>query len=106
MKKFLFSGLATVIMALTSGCSEDSGFMGDKSTGSIRPDVALNSEVLSRASAESRAVLSDISVDDLTLNLVSEDGSESFTYPNVNEFPVDKQFNVGTYTLSASYGNV
>lgn len=104
MKKLLIVGLTAVAASVLAGCGEDSGVMPERGRGTIAPDVALSNEVLTKSSAGVRASLTDITVNDLALKLVSADGSQSYEYPSVSEFPVDRQFNVGSYTLSACYG--
>lgn len=103
MIKPIFSVLA-VSAALTlslAGCSGEE--KGTSSTGSISPFVSLQPEALTstvnRAGSEP-----NIAASDLSLKLVSEDGSINRTFSSVNDFPTDEKFKVGRYTLSAYYG--
>ncbi len=96
-------GLMTALAMLTA-CNDGIDFADG--TGTISPLVDYDPTVISaRAASGTRAAaIGDITVDDLTLTLVSEDGSvnESFL---ASEFPADRGFAVGKYTLSASYGD-
>ena len=97
-------GVLAVSAALTlslAGCSGEE--KGTSSTGRISPFVSLQPEALtstvSRAGSEP-----NIAASDLSLKLVSEDGSINRTFSSVNDFPTDEKFKVGRYTLSAYYG--
>lgn len=103
MIKSIF-GVLAVSAALTlslAGCSGEE--KGTSSTGRISPFVSLQPEALtstvSRAGSEP-----NIAASDLSLKLVSEDGSINRTFSSVNDFPTDEKFKVGRYTLSAYYG--
>lgn len=98
-------GVLAVSAALTlslAGCSGEE--KGTSSTGRISPFVSLQPEALtssvSRAGSEP-----NIAASDLSLKLVSEDGSINRTFSSVNDFPTDEKFKVGRYTLSAYYGS-
>lgn len=98
MKKTQICGMFALTLLL-AGCGEDVMTSG-KGEGKLYPVVSLDSEVLS---ASSRAG-GDITVDDLSLRLVSEDGSFSQTWDKVSDFSTEETFKVGNYTLEAFYG--
>lgn len=106
MKKTIlgFGAIATLLCS----CSDDWG-VNREGCGYISPIVGIDTEtVVSRStdyeSADSRAV--EITADDLSLRLTSADGSNSWEWASVADFPLDKQFAVGEYTLEAFYGDV
>lgn len=106
MKIYKYAGFGAVaaLMFLTA-CNDgvDSGC----GTGTIFPQVSYDSEVVSaHGDSGSRAAeIGDITVGDLTLSLKSDDGLVNESFP-ASEFPSDRQFPVGGYAMTASYGNL
>lgn len=104
MKKIKITGygLGVLLLALSS-CNEGMEFQDG--TGTISPLVSYDPTVITAKSSSSRAAeITDVTVDDLTLTLTSEDGSVNETFTVAN-FPKNREFNVGKYTLTASYGD-
>lgn len=104
MNKTLIKGMlpAVVAFGLTACSAEDSPLGG--STGSIAPEVALDTEVA--ASARSARSDAELTAEDLVLALTSSDGSYSNSWNGVSAFPTDEKFKTGGYTLTASYGTL
>lgn len=104
MNKTLIKGMlpAVVALGLTACSAEDSPLGG--STGSIAPEVALDTEVA--ASARSARSDAELTAEDLVLALTSSDGSYSNSWNGVSAFPTDEKFKTGGYTLTASYGTL
>lgn len=103
MKKTTFIGsLGAVSLLLFSAC--DDSLTLSKGTGTIFPLVDVDPTVVTSRSSRAGAEIGDLTVSDLTLTLQSVDGSvnESFAY---SDFPTDKAYPVGEYTLTASYGS-
>lgn len=102
MNKMLIKSIlpAVVALSLTACTAEDSPLTG--STGSIAPEVNLDTEVV--ASARSARSDGDITAEDLVLTLTSSDGSYSQSWNGVSAFPADEKFKTGGYTMTASYG--
>lgn len=104
MKQKLLLGIGVAAMALTS-CSEDwGGKDNENGAGYIVPRVDVDTKTISSRSEETRAELSSLTVNDLTLTLTKSDGTVSWE-GKYNEFPTDKAFGVGSYTLEARYGD-
>lgn len=118
MKKSTLNGTLLLLGALAAGfvcsCTEEVNPFGDTQTGSIVPTVDLDSRVTastpkaapaSRASSEAMAV----SLDDITLTLKPGTGvittNEPYSWTGVSNFPLDRDFPVGKYTLEVSYGD-
>lgn len=114
MKKTLLLGTIAACGALTvlPSCDE-SMFTGSGSdnTGHIIPTVSVDSKVTSSQknvqskAVESRTDAPSVSLDQLVLTLTASDGTVAYTCTGVDNFPADKDFKVGTYTFSASYGD-
>lgn len=105
MKNKIFLGLS-VFAILLSSCNEDWGEQGtEKGAGYISPLVSLDTQTLKSASVSTRNDDSPISEEDLMLRLSKKDGSASYEF-EYKDFPVDKQFSIGEYTLEAYYGNI
>lgn len=108
MKKSFLYGLGTLAVAsLTVSCVDELGKDIAAGNGRIFPNVLLDTETVTSRSAEpaSRAQgqAKVIEASDLTLRLTNSEG-RSWEYP-VNEFPADKDFAIGQYTLDAYYGD-
>lgn len=109
MKKTILTVLgALAALSLPVSCSED---FGDNINGNGRiiPTTDINTEtIVSRStSPESRANASraiEVTVADLSLRLTKTDGSFSGEWP-LADFPSDKDFSVGEYSLEAFYGD-
>lgn len=84
------------------GCSSEEKNAASTS-GKISPFVQLLPDAVT--SQTSRATYSDITASDLTLKLVSDDGSVNRTFNSVDDFPTNEEFKTGKYTLSAFYGD-
>ena len=103
MKKATFIGsLGAISLLLFSAC--DDSLTLSKGTGTIFPLVDVDPTVVTSRSSRAGSEIGDLTASDLTLTLTSADGSvnESFAYP---DFPTDKAYPVGEYTLTASYGS-
>lgn len=105
MKKTILLGIsALVASSLLCACSEEWG-VNKAGAGRISPEVGIDTQaVTSRSEAASRAD-GDITAADLSLTLTKADGSYKQTWETVADFPVDKEFAVGDYTLDAFYGD-
>ncbi len=103
MKQNLLIGLISSGALLLTGCGGDEFNSKDTGSGRLSPSVALDAQVLSSVE-ESRAA-TDITGNDLAITLTSADGSISRKWNSIAEFPVDEDFKVGEYTLTASYGD-
>lgn len=100
MKKISLKGFSVGALAMLSLAACNDGLETGSSTGTISPLVNYDPTVISSRAVE----IGDITVNDLTLTLTSADGSFSETFAAA-EFPTDRQFIVGKYTLTASYGD-
>ncbi len=106
MKMFRHAGLgAFAVLMLLTACNDD-GAEGTSGTGTIFPLVSYDPGVVTAHddSGSRAAEIADITVGDLTLSLTSDDGLVSESFPT-SEFPSDRKFPIGRYTLTASYGN-
>ncbi len=90
---------ALTALALFASC--DDGMDYGEQTGTISPNVYCDHTVVSAGSRASE--ITDLTVDDLTLTITSADEkiNEQFS---AGSFPVERQWPVGKYTLTASYG--
>lgn len=104
MKKKHFFGMLSICAsaAMVVSCSSDD-FSLSSSTGAIKPVIGLDSKVFKPA-ADSRAG-STVSVDDLSLRLISADGSVNKQWDRIGDFDTNAEFRVGTYTMEAFYGD-
>ncbi len=105
MRQLKITGLslgATAALLLTA-CND--GLEFTDGTGTISPLVSYDPTVITARSNGARAAeISDIEASDLNLTLTAEDGTVSYDGP-IGDFPTDKGFNIGKYTLTATYGD-
>ncbi|MFI3239440.1 MAG: DUF4493 domain-containing protein [Bacteroidales bacterium] len=102
MNKLLLIAFVTLSVA---SCNEEMKF-GDGSTGTISAGFEakgdISSSITSRASEEQITVPE---IEDFAVALIKDDGSYSGSWDSTTDFPSWENFVVGTYTLSASYGD-
>ncbi|MCM1032968.1 MAG: DUF4493 domain-containing protein [Odoribacter sp.] len=103
MKKTMLKGFVGVALATVPVACTDGNGLGFGESGKIALTTEVDATVVKGRS--SRAEYTDITPADLSLKLVSADGSFSQTYDKIADFPLDKTFKVGTYTMSAFYGD-
>jgi hypothetical protein len=102
IKNLLYGGLASSLVVL-SACSDTFDPTGDSRQGRILPTVQLDKEIVApKVKARAEGSATEIGVDDLTLTLTASSG-QTYSF-GVNEFPTNQDFEVGDYTLEASYG--
>lgn len=112
MKKCILLGLGVFAGAsLFVSCSEHTILNLTGGNGQIVPNVEIDTETVTSRSTDpaSRAQSSratEVTASDLSLRLTKADGSESWEWATVAEFPTEKAFGVGDYNLDAFYGDV
>ena len=102
-----FIGLCMIsLAALSTSCSEEAGGFGS-GEGRILPAVDIDTETIGSASASpnSRAEVTDISKDDLSIRIAKTDGSFQKTWDKLADFDSKQTFPVGDYTVEAFYGD-
>lgn len=109
MKKTILLGISAIATMLSS-CSDDWG-VNKAGSGYISPVVGIDTETVVSRSADSETATvgsraAEVTAADLSLRLTSADGSNSWEWPTVADFPADKEFAIGEYTLEAFYGDV
>lgn len=105
MRQLKITGLSLGAAAalLLSACND--GLEFTDGTGTISPLVSYDPTVITARTNGARAAeISDIEASDLNLTLTAEDGTVSYDGP-IGDFPTDKGFNIGKYTLTATYGD-
>lgn len=105
MKKTTFIGLMSASSLLLLAACSDETLHTATGTGTIFPLVEFDPTVVtSSSSSRSGVEIEDLTVEDLTIAISNEDGSVEEEYP-YSEFPTDKGFPVGEYTMTVSYGS-
>lgn len=97
--------IAGSFLLLLPGCAADSPSGTDAGKGSLSLQVTVDDDVQDAVPAM-RSSQASITPDvyDMNLRLAKTDGSYAETWQSLTDFPSDKQFNVGAYTLEAFYG--
>lgn len=100
-------GLSMLSFAvLFSSCSEEAGSFGS-GEGRIMPTVKIDTECISSSSMtpKSRAEVTDITKEDLSIRIEKKDGSFTKTWDKLADYNGKQTFTVGEYTVEAFYGN-
>lgn len=102
-KIFLYS--ATMLL-LVSCANEDK--QGSSGYGAINVQVSADYKVVpvTRSTAESASTIENPDVSEFALKLVSSDGSFSRAWDSLADFDPATKIPVGTYTMSAFYGDI
>lgn len=104
MNKRQLKGIVAVsLLSVSVACTDGIGTGFSDGTGKIALVTEIDASVA--APRQSRTEYDAVTGDDLTLKLTAADGSYAETWSSVGDFPVDKTFKVGTYTLEAYYGD-
>lgn len=104
MKKQLLLGISVFALSLASCSDEWSEGKEAGGAGFIVPLVDVDSKTISSFDTGTRADLTSITKEDLTLVLSKNDGTPVWE-GKYEEFPVDRQFGIGSYILEAKYGD-
>lgn len=102
-KNTLIAGLLAAGVLTLGSCAEDTP-AGGRGHGKLAPDVVLDSSVLQprQSRADSRAEAPQAT--DLSMRLVSVDGSYSREWNKLSDFDLNDTFETGDYTLEAWHG--
>ncbi len=106
MKRFS-TGLLFVgaVMGMVS-CSSDDGFRTDGPDGKVVLNLSSDSRVIMNTRADDTKVSVVPEPSQFGITFEKQDGSFSKTWMNVDAFNRETSFPIGTYTLSASYGDI
>ena len=102
MKGTLSMAAAVLAVIPLGGCGEDSVVSGN-GAGHIDVAVGLNPDAVASGGGRG-ADAPSVTAADLALRLTADDGSYSGSWDSAEEFPSDKEFKAGQYTLEAFYG--
>lgn len=105
MKLTKFGALFGTALILV-GCNDENPWVGADGEGRISPSVKADYEVkdvvpISRANDPLAPA-----ADNFKISLSKADGTYSESWASISEFPSDKNFSVGAYTMEASYGDI
>ena len=92
-------------LLVLGGCSNEEGFRVDGEQGKITLDLSTDSRVLMNTRADDTKVSVIPEASKFAILFEKQDGSFSQKWANVNLFNKEASFPIGTYTLSATYGN-
>ena len=101
-RKLLYSSIAVGALAFLSGCSDDlsSGATGQ---GAFRLNLLLDKTPVNVVGGSEESRSNPITVDDLKITLTSHTGKK-YTWQSLADFDGEKEIEVGTYKIEASYG--
>lgn len=103
MKQTVLAAFSAAAAMVLAGCSEDNAFQTG-GVGTIVPVAELDTSVSGGMATASARSGDEITSADLSLRLVSADGSFDRTWPTLGDFDSSTEFNIGEYTMSAFYG--
>ncbi|MDE7412338.1 MAG: DUF4493 domain-containing protein [Muribaculaceae bacterium] len=87
-------------------CTNEDGFRNGGADGKIILDLSSDGRVLTGTRADDTKVSVVPEPSEFTISFEKEDGSLSKKYVNVDAFNRETGFPIGTYTISATYGNI
>lgn len=106
MKK-CFRGLLLVgALALLPSCSNEEGFTNSGTEGKLTLDLASDGRVLMSTRADDSMVSDVPKPEQFAVSLEKQDGSLTKKWVNVDAFNRETGFPIGTYTISATYGDM
>lgn len=99
--------IAGGLMMLLPGCASDTPSGMEGGNGRILLRVGVDGTVQDAVPSVRSSQASKIpDSSELNLKLTKKDGSQTTTWGSIAEFPTDKGFSVGAYTLEAYYGSM
>lgn len=104
-KRIRLFSIVGLSLCLLMSCEKDNN-KPQLGSGNFKLSIETNSEVvpvLRRAKSNNDVVPS---ADDFTISLTNEDGSFAKNWNSINSIPSDDTYDVGNYTISASYGSL
>ena len=101
----MFMATAGVSMILLASCASDTPDGLDGSQGRVIPVVGVDGTVTDAIPATRASQAAQIDAAQMSLRLKKADGSYAETWNSVADFPTDKGFPIGQYTLEAFYGD-
>ncbi len=103
----LCHGILIGLLTMLWSCSDENPWRYVDGEGGINPTITASGDVKSsvtvRAGAEE---LTAPQPEEFTLTLTKTDGSYNKTWPSFTLFPKDQSFKVGSYTMTATYGDI
>lgn len=103
MKRIYYGFICSALMLTAASCNDDNPWQYSEGEGGIAPQVSTDSHVRDAIPTRAQAMAPDAS--QFGLKLSKTDGTSSYQWNTVAEFPEDKGFPAGEYTLEAYYGN-
>ena len=100
IRTYQITGIVCAVAVALTSCDSDIPFASG--TGSIAPTVSLSTDVVSASRASTAKT---ITADQLSLTVAAKDGSSSNTWASVKDFDKSTLFGVGSYVVSAAYGD-
>lgn len=97
--------LAALLAGLASCSNDDNPWRGSTTEGGLQVDITTDSRVLMSTRADDTRVSVVPDASQFSISFEKNDGTYSKTWPNVTSFNKEMSFPIGTYTLSATYGN-
>ncbi|MDE6717575.1 MAG: DUF4493 domain-containing protein, partial [Muribaculaceae bacterium] len=99
----LLSGLCILGLA---ACSNEEGFKTDGSQGKVVLELSTDARVMMNTRADDTKVSVVPESSDFAIRFEKQDGSFSKKFANVDLFNREEGFPIGTYTISADYGDM
>lgn len=93
-------------LALLPSCADESGFTNSGTEGKLTLDLSSDGRVLMSTRADDSLVDVVPKPEQFAISLEKQDGSLSKKWVNVDAFNRESGFPIGTYTVSASYGDI
>ncbi len=99
-------GAILFCLTLLGACADENPWRFSDGEGGISPTVKTSADIKKSVAVRSETTLEAPDVDKFGLTLSKTDGSYNKTWASTTLFPTDQGFKVGTYTMTAFYGNL
>lgn len=104
MKTTLLKGLlGLAIMGVSASCTDGFGTGFESCKGKIALSTEVDASI--KSARGSRSEYTEVKPSDLSITLTSADGKYTKTWGSVDDFDTSFEFNVGAYTIEATYGD-
>lgn len=98
--------VASAALLVFAGCSNDDGPVLGRGEGALRLNLATDPGVIDAVPATRASQATVVpEAGDLSLEIVKEDGTFSKKWDHASDFPADQTFTIGSYTVTAAWGN-
>lgn len=103
-KKIAYALIPVIALGVVS--CENNDAPSSTGSGSVTLSLNVDYEIISRSNLQGRSGDAIPQPEDFAITMTSQDGTYSQQWESLAQFPQDESVKIGTYTISASYGDI